>query len=340
MRLAFFKCEKWEEEYMKSKKIFEDLGLEVFFIPGILDKDHIPDDANYDIISVFVDSRVDSDVISKFPNLKFIATRSTGFDHVDLDAAKSKNIKVSYVPTYGQDTVAEYTFALILSLSRKIFMSYHRVREEGSFSLDGLRGFDLKGKTLGVIGTGNIGRNVIRIAKGFEMNVLANDIKPDLELEKRMNFKYVNLENLLRESDIVTLHVPAMKETRCLMNADTFSMMKNGAYFINTSRGEIVDTQALVKALKDGQLGGAALDVLEEEGAIKDELNLLTEGHPEEHNLATVLANHILIDMPNVIVTPHNAFNTTEALKKILDTTIENIRGFIKGKPINLVEWN
>lgn len=337
MRIAFFKCEKWEEDYMKSKGIFEDLGLEVSFIPDILDKHSVLDDATFDIISVFVDSKVDGEVMGKFPNLKFIATRSTGYDHIDLLEAKKRTAQISYVPTYGQNTVAEYTFALLLTLSRKIFNSYHRVREEGSFSLEGLRGFDLKDKTIGVIGTGNIGRNVIRIAKGFEMNVIANDIKPDGKLAKSMGFKYVDLKDLLNKSDIVSLHVPAMKETRCLMNADTFSFMKKGAYFINTSRGEIVDTQALVRTLKDGHLGGAALDVLEEEGAIKDELNLLTEGHPEEHNLATILANHILIDMPNVVVTPHNAFNTTEALQRILDTTLSNIKGFIEGQPINLV---
>ena len=337
IKIAFFHCEEWEKKYMESKKLFDELNLEVFFISEVLDRRHIPADADFDIISIFVDSEIDKEVLGKLPNLKFISARSTGYDHIDINVAKEKGIQISYVPTYGENTVAEYTFALILALSRKIFDSYRRVREEGSFSQSGLRGFDLKGKTLGVIGAGNIGRNVIRIARGFGMIVIANDINPDGKLAERLGFEYVSLDRLLKVSDIVSLHVPAIKETFHLMNSDTFLAMKKGAYLINTSRGEIVETQALVKALKEGRVGGAALDVLEEEGAIKDELDLLIGGHSEEHNLATIVANHILIDMPNVIVTPHNAFNTAEALQRILDATLENVKGFVKGEPINTV---
>jgi D-lactate dehydrogenase len=209
------------------------------------------------------------------------------------------------------------------------------VRETGSFSLEGLRGFDLKGKTLGVVGTGRIGKHVVRIANGFEMNVLACDSYPDEKFAKEMGFKYLPLEDVLRASDVVTLHVPYMKETHHLINAKTIKLMKHGAYLVNTSRGAVVETDALVKALQEKQLGGAALDVLEEEGAIKDELNILAFGHPEEHNMKTILEDHVLIDMPNVLITPHNAFNSAEGLTRILDTTVENIAGFVNGKAIN-----
>jgi D-lactate dehydrogenase len=179
---------------------------------------------------------------------------------------------------------------------------------------------------------------VVRIARGFEMNVIACDTYPDEEFAKEMNMTYCEPLRALQEGDIVTLHVPYTKETHHLINKSNIAMMKRGAYLINTSRGGVVETEALVKALKDGHLGGAALDVLEEEGVIRDELEFFMEGRAEEHNLKTVLANHILFDMPNVIITPHNAFNTWGALQRILDTTLENIKAFAEGKPSNLVE--
>ena len=286
-----------------------------------------------------MDSKIDRAVLDYLPNLKLIATRSTGFDHIDLSLCKERGVVVTNVPGYGENTVAEYAFALILCLSRKIFQSYHQVRETGSFSLEGLRGFDLDGKTLGVIGTGRIGKHVIKMAKGFEMKVIAFDGHPDAKVAEELGFIYLSLPQVLAQSDIISLHVPYLPETHHLINQETIKKIKPGAYLINTSRGAVVETEALVSALQSGALGGAGLDVLEEEGLVKDELLSFVGQKLAGHDLKTVLGNHLLIDMPNVIVTPHNAFNTDEAMKRIIDTNLENITNFIAGQTKNLVNW-
>lgn len=344
MKIGFFQIEPWEAEYTKNK-VESEKGkeIELVFSEEKLDKDNLPIERDVEIISVFVGSKVDKEIIDAFPNLKLITTRSTGFDHIDSKYAAEKGIKTAYVPGYGDNTVAEYAFGLILTLSRKIYEAYDRIRETGSFSLDGLRGFDLKGKTIGIVGTGRIGQHMIKMAKGFDMNVVAFDAFPKKELEEQLGFKYVSFDELLAQSDVITLHVPYVKgngesgkekgeiiSTHHLINLQNINKIKKGAILINTARGPIVETDALVKALNEGILGGAGLDVLEEEGAIQDEKSLLLNGHPEEHNLKTILQNHVLIDMPNVIITPHNAFNTKEALQRILDTDLENIKEFIR----------
>lgn len=337
MKTAFFGLKPWEEEYIK-KHAEVQVAQDLTFLPGILDKDHLPEAKDFDILSVFVDSTLDAATLNIFPNLKMIAARSTGYDNIDLDYCRQKNIVVSTVPSYGENTVAEFAFGLILCLSRKIYQGVDRIRETGKFDFEGLQGFDLQGKTLGVIGTGRIGRHSVRIAKGFEMKIMAYDPYPNRQFAEAAGFSYLTFEEVLKQSDIVTIHVPYTKETHHLFNERTFQLMKRGAYLINTSRGGVVDTTALMVALKNGQLGGVGLDVLEEEGAIKDELSFLVKGSAEKHNLRTILANHVLFDLPNVVITPHNAFNTTEALQKILDTTAENIAAFLKGAPINMVK--
>jgi len=330
MKIGFFEIEEWEADYIKKSLP----GFDLFFSPGKLDKDNLPEQRDFDVISVFVGSNIGEEVITVFPNLKLITTRSTGFDHIDLKAAAEKNITVSYVPGYGDNTVAEFAFGLILTLSRKIYEAADRLKEICSFSLDGLRGFDLAGKTIGIAGTGRIGWHMIKIAKGFEMNIVAFDIKPDENFAKEAGFKYVSLEELLAISDVISLHVPSIDSTKHLINSQNINKIKKGAILINTSRGAVVETEALIKGLNEGILAGAGLDVLEEEGAIADEKQLVLYGHPEEHNLKAIIQNHVLIDMPNVIVTPHNAFNTLEALQRILDMDLGNIRAFLeKGKP-------
>ncbi|MBI2573914.1 MAG: hydroxyacid dehydrogenase [Candidatus Wildermuthbacteria bacterium] len=335
--IAFFGLEEWEKQYLLSHPALSRHRDAVSFIDDILDKSRAADFGHADIVSVFVDSAIDKAALDAMPALKCIAARSTGYDHIDIAECKKRGIVVSSVPTYGEYTVAEYAFALILCLSRNIYQAYDQIRETGSFSQQGLRGFDLRGKTLGVVGCGKIGRHVVAIGRRFEMNVLVHDTQADGKFLKDMGAASASFEELLSQSDIVTLHVPYIPATHHLMNGKTIATMKKGAYLINTSRGGIVETEALVKALKEGHLGGAGLDVLEEEGAIRDELDFLMKGDLKEHNLKTILANHILIDMPNVIITPHNAFNTTEALQRILDTTAENIAGFLAGNPINVV---
>lgn len=337
MKTLFFLHEPWERDFIEKQTALSEKS-ELAFVNGLLDADHLPENRDADIISIFVDSHLDAHVIEAFPHLKLIAARSTGYDHIDAEAVKKRGILVSTVPSYGEHTVAEYAFALLLALSRKVYHAYDRIRETGSFSQEGLRGFDLNGKTIGVVGTGRIGKNVIRIANGFGMRVLASDAYPDEAFAKEVGCEYVDLSQLLGESDVVTLHVPYLESTHHLINKETIRQMKKGAYLINDSRGAVVDTEALVAALREGHVGGAALDVLEEEGAIKDEATFLVSGHPAEANLRTVLANHILIDMPNVIITPHNAFNTIEALQRILQTSVENIAAFVAGKPENIAK--
>ncbi|MEK9154634.1 MAG: hydroxyacid dehydrogenase [Patescibacteria group bacterium] len=325
-KIHFFEIEDWEADYVKKQLP----GFELFFSKEKLNKDNLPQDKNADIISVFVGSEVKKEVIDSLPDLKLITTRSTGFDHIDLSIVKEKGIKTAYVPGYGDNTVAEFAFGLILSLSRKIYEAFDRLKESGQFSFDGLRGFDLNGKTIGVVGTGRIGKHSIKIAKGFGMNVLAYDAYPSEELSKELDFKYAPFEELLSQSDVITLHIPYSQSTHHIINSDSIKKIKKGAILINTARGGLVETEALVKALNDGILSGYGADVLEEEGVIKDERAFLLYGHPEEHNLKTALANHVLIDTPNVIITPHNAFNTTEALQRILNTDVENIKSFIE----------
>lgn len=337
MKVHFFGVTREDKEHLLQKIEEAALDCEYHFFENPLDKNIPSEQQNADAVVVFVNSVIDRDVLALFPNLSFIATRSTGFDHIDLEAAQEKGVVVSNVPSYGENTVAEYTFALILALSRKVYQSYDQVQETGSFSLEGLCGFDLMGKTIGVIGAGRIGRNVIRIAKGFDMSVLVFDECPDDAFKEKYEVTCLPLPEVLGASDIVTLHVPYNDSTHHLMNKETLHMMKPGSFLINTSRGGVVDTEALVEVLRDNHLGGAALDVLEEEGAIKDELHFIVDKHPNEDVLRNLLANHVLIDHPNVIVTPHNAFNTKEALTRILDMSVDNIKAFIEGNPINVV---
>ena len=325
MKIAFFQTEDWEIEHIKQQLT----GHELFFSKEKLTAETLPEQRDFDIVSVFVGSKIDHTVLAALPNLKLITTRSTGFDHIDLPMAQSMHIATGYVPGYGDNTVAEFAFGLILALSRKIYESVDRLRETGLYSYIGLRGFDIQGKTIGVVGTGRIGQYMIKIAKGFGMRVIAYDAFPKAALAQELGFEYGSFDDVLGQSDIITLHVPYLPSTHHLINMDTIAKIKKGALLINTARGAIVETDALVKALADGILGGAGLDVLEEEGVLADEKTLVMYGHPEEHNLKTVIENHVLIDMPNVLVTPHNAFNTQEALQRILDTDICNIQAFI-----------
>jgi D-lactate dehydrogenase len=339
-------------EISSSHKVYFKKALKkynIVFFNEKIDKNCLPKQNNFEIISPFVGSKMDKEVIAHFPNLKLIAARSTGVDHIDLKECQKKGIKVANVPVYGDNTVAEHTFALILTLSRKIFKSFDQIKETGSFSLKGMQGFDLKNKVLGVIGTGNIGRYVIGIARGFQMKVLAFDVYPDEKLAEKLDFKYTKtLEELLKKSDIVTLHVPLNAQTRHLINKNNIYKIKKGALLINTARGGIMETEALLKALKDKHLAGVGLDVLEGEKAIKEELEIFTtdkyevydlveEYKTKEKDLKVLVQNRILVDMENVIITPHNAFNSKEALQRICEITLENINSFIENNPQNIV---
>jgi D-lactate dehydrogenase len=331
-KIAFISCEPWEIEYLQKKLI----GLKPDFYDTIVTPADFKKLESYDIVSGFIYTNFTAKTLTQLPKLKYITTRSTGFDHIDIKVANKLNIKVSNVPLYGANTVAEHTFALILSLSRKMYDSINQTKRS-DFQLDGLRGFDLQGKTIGVVGTGSIGAHVIRIAHGFGMNILLFDGRKNIQLAKKYHAKYVSFQTLLKHSDIISLHVAYNKKTYHLINQKNIQLIKQGAYLINTARGGLIETKALLKALVDKRLAGAGLDVLEEEGLIKEEVQLLDRQESRE-KLSTLLHDHILLKFDNVIVTPHNAFNSVEALQRILDTTIENILAFNVHKPINVVK--
>jgi D-lactate dehydrogenase len=326
-----FEIEDWEVAYLRDRLA----GLNVVATPEPLAMGNADLAAGAAVVSVFIHSHVDSEVLNRLPNLRMIATRSTGYDHIALAACAERGVTVCNVPTYGENTVAEHTFGLILALSRKIHHAYVRT-VRGDFSLEGLRGFDLKGRTLGVVGTGHIGLHVIRIGNGFGMRVLASDVTEQLLLADLLGFHYVPLDQLVRESDIITLHVPLLPSTAHLINRDRLARMKRGCILINTSRGALVDTDALLWALDEGIVAGAGLDVLEGEESIAEERQLLRDDVAREQLIAAV-RGHLLLRRDNVVITPHNAFNSDEALHRILDTTAANIRGFLEERPINLV---
>lgn len=333
MKIIYFYNEDWEEKYVR-----EHLAVEEFvFLKGTT-KDYAEMcDDQAKVLSVFVNSPVDKAVLDQFPNLKHIAARSTGFDHIDLAEARARGITVSYVPGYGENTVAEFAIALLLMVSRKMYECVKKVQDEGLFSQAGLRGFDLKGKTIGILGTGRIGTHMIRIAKGFEMNVIAFDAFPKENLAKEFGFTYVSFDDLLAQADIVSIHLPYTKETHHILNVGNITKMKKGSVLINTARGALVETKALVKGLQEEILIGVGLDVLEEESFIEDETKLIFAPHPNEEVLKTTLANHYLIEHPRAIIAPHNAFNTDEAMRRILDATAENVMAFSRGEDKNLI---
>ncbi len=334
MKITFYEIEGWEEKIIRKEFSKEEVALS----PEPVSSLHLPKDRESGIISIFVNSRIDAEVLNALPNVRCIAARSTGYDHIDLAECKKRGIAVVYVPGYGDNTVAEFAFGLLLNLTRKMYKAVDQIKETGSFSLAGLRGMDLKGKTMGILGTGRIGREMAKISRGFGMNLLGFDPYPDQKFAQEIGLKYCAPEEMLASSDVISIHCPYTPETHHFLNMKNIGLIKKGAYLINTARGGILETEALVYALQNGILAGAGLDVLEEEGDMKDELNLFcAEGHPNAEELKVILANHVLMKMPNVLITPHNAFNTEEALARILGTTIQNISGFLKGKPENAI---
>jgi len=334
MGVLFCDVSDAEQAYLRERLPGEETAFHAAPLtePGQIDESA----AGADILSVFVKSRVGADVLAALPALRCICTRSTGYDHIDLEAAAARGIVVCNVPAYGENTVAEHTFALILALSRNLHRAYVRTTM-GNFSLEGLQGFDLKGKTIGVVGVGHIGLHVVRIARGFGMRVLGHDPYPNATLADLLEFTYTPLEDLLAQSDIVSLHAPLTPETRHMIGRHNFPLFKRGALLINTARGGLVDTQAMLQALDEGILSGAGLDVLEGEEILSEEKQLLGAAEIPAESLRTVLANMILMRRPDMVITPHIGFDSREAVQRILDTTVENIRAFRQGRPRNVV---
>lgn len=277
-------------------------------------------------VCVFVNDQVDAACLHQLAELgvKLIALRCAGFNNVDLTAAQARNLPVVRVPAYSPHAVAEHTVALLLTLSRRTHRAYNRVREQ-NFSLNGLVGANVHGKTVGVVGTGKIGRITAQIFRGFDATVLAFDPKPMPDWAGQFGIRYVEPAELLAASDIITLHLPLLPETKHLINARTIAQMKRGVILLNTSRGKLIETRALIQALKSGQVGGVALDVYEEEEGVFFED--LSGQVLQDDQLSRLLT------FPNVLITAHQAFLTREGLSEIARVTVDNLLNLERGQP-------
>ena len=331
MKIAIFDVQAGEKKYFTKHLA----GHELFFTRNKVDETTAPLAKDCQVLMVFITSKLTSKVLATMPKLKLIITRSTGFDHIDLEYCERQGIMVTNVPSYGENTVAEHAFALILTLSRNIHKSYLRTTRE-DYRIEGLKGFDLRGKTIGVVGAGKIGLHLIKMARGFDMQVLTYDVNRNDFLADVLGFKYVSLEELLRRSDIISLHVPENKFTHHLINRQNIGLIKKGALLINTARGGIVETEALIEALDKKILSGAGLDVIEGENLIMEEKQLAYDKETAKEMMSLV-KNHILLSKDNVIFTPHIAFYSEEAVERIMEVSVENFQAFINGQPQNIV---
>jgi D-lactate dehydrogenase len=339
IKIAWYDSAAQEREYLEQRLIARLPGAAVFWHSEPLSARTVgAESALVTHLSVFIHSQLDAATLERFPALRGVATRSTGYEHIDLAACAARDITVSTVPRYGENTVAEHAFALILDLSRNVHKAYARTAV-GDFSLEGLIGFDLKGRTLGVIGVGSVGLHVIRIARAFGMRVVAYDVRPNPLMAEVLDFTYASLEDTLAQSDIVTLHAPALPSTYHLINWERLKLMKRGALLINTARGSLLDTEALLRALNEGILAGAGLDVLEGEELITEDQALLagSDKQATEEQLRAVLRANVLLRRPDVVITPHIAFYSQEALRRIMDTTLDNLAAMVAGAPQNTV---
>lgn len=326
MKVAIFSVSDWERRQFESLK---ERGWEVHLFDEKLSQDFepTPEVADVTAIAVFADCKVGEEILSKFNRLGAILTRSTGYDHIDLEACRRRGIRVYFVPDYGSITVAEYTIGLMLALLRR-FRPMMEQSWHGSFSRANLRGLDLAGKTVGLVGTGRIGREVARRLAAFSTEILAFDKYPNSELQSSIpNLRYADLEDLYRRSQIISFHVPLTAETKHIFNRNSLALLRPGTFLVNTSRGPVVETEAIIEGLRGGKLAGVALDTFESE-------QLLIEGEPflpedvSQAELRKALSTYHLLHSDRVILSPHNAYNTEEALQRIVDATIANLEAF------------
>jgi len=328
MRTILFSSQTYDRDSFLAADLPAD--IELHFQSARLSLDTVALAEQHEVVCAFINDDLGAPVLERLAagGTRLIALRSAGYNHVDLAAAKRLGLAIVRVPAYSPHAVAEHAVALILALNRRLHRAYNRTRE-GDFSLHGLTGFDLVGKTVGVVGTGQIGATFARIMNGFGCKLLAYDPFPNPEVEA-LGARYLNLPQLLAESQIISLHCPLNKESKHLINRESLAHMQPGAMLINTGRGGLVDTPALIDALKDGQLGYLGLDVYEEEA------QLFFEDRSDLPLQDDVLAR--LLTFPNVIVTAHQAFLTREALGAIAATTLQNIAAWMAGNPENRVE--
>ena len=324
IKVAFFDAKSYDE--VSFNKTNADYGFDIRYYQEHLNLKTVPLAKGADVVCIFVNAECNAAVIDELikNGVKLIALRCAGFNNVDLKAAKDR-IKVVRVPAYSPHAVAEYAVSLMLALNRKIFRAVNRTRE-GNFALKGLMGFDMYGKTAGIVGMGRIAKELIKILHGFGMKVLAYDLYPDTEFAKQYDVRMVSLDELYAESDIISLHCPLTPETTFLINAQSIAKMKPGVMIINTGRGKLIHTEELIEGLRTKQVGSAGLDVYEEEK------NYFYEDRSDKIIDDDVLAR--LLMMPNVVLTSHQAFFTAEAMHNIALTTLASIKEFSEGKAL------
>lgn len=320
-KIAFFDAKPYDRK--SFNEVNTGFGFNISYFEAHLNPQTVELTYGFDAVCAFVNDVINREVIDHLfeHGIEIIALRSAGYNNVDFKAALGK-VHVVRVPAYSPYAVAEHAAALILSLNRKTHRAYYRIRD-GNFSINGLLGFDMNGKTAGIIGTGKIGRCLISILKGFGMEILAYDVYPDRDYEKEAGIKYVSLDILFKRSDIISLHCPLTPETEHMINEDTIKKMKDGVMIINTGRGKLIHTSALIKMLKAGKVGSAGLDVYEEES------EYFFEDYSTQMISDDILAR--LITFPNVLITSHQGFFTSEALHNIAETTLENLEEFFSG---------
>ncbi len=330
MKVAFFSSKIYDQEFFEKEN--QRFNHELHFFETRLDAHTVWLAKGFDAICVFVNDMVDNETLRSMQeqNINLLTLRCAGFNNVDLESAGQYGITILRVPAYSPEAVAEHALALILTLNRKTHKSYNRVRE-GNFSLERLTGFNVSGKTVGIIGTGAIGKAFIQLLRGFNNTVLAHDPYPDEGLQKH-GVEYVSLEHLLSMSDIVSLHCPLTPETNRMINDRRLNQIKPGAMLINTSRGKLIDTEAVIQSLRDKRLGSLGIDVYAEEEKLffKD----LSEMIIDDDTISR------LISLPNVLITAHQAFLTREALQQIADTTLQNITDYEQGNVNNKNQVN
>ena len=323
-KIAFFGAKPYD--IASFDKVNEKYNYDIRYYKGHLNPNNVVLTQDTDVVCIFVNDTADAAVIDAMVDngVKLLALRCAGFNNVDLKAAKGK-LPVVRVPAYSPYAVAEYSLALMLSLNRKIHRAYWRTRD-GNFSLNGLMGFDMHGKTIGIIGTGKIARILIRLLKGFGMRILAYDLYPDMKFAGEEGISYVSLDELYRESEIISLHCPLTDQTKYMIDKDSIDKMKEGVMIINTGRGQLINTNDLIEGLKEKKIAAAGLDVYEEEG------EYFYEDKSDKIIDDDVLAR--LLSFNNVIVTSHQAFFTKEALHNIAETTLQNIEDFRCHRPL------
>lgn len=331
MKLVVFNTSKQERPQFESLRASR--GWQVFLFEDRLTPEFelSAEARDAEAIAVFVNNTVNSETLAKFPNLKVVATRSTGYDHIDLEECRRRGIAVYTVPDYGDITVAEYTIGLILALLRRV-RSMVEQSLHALFSRENLRGNDLAGKTVGLIGTGKIGKEVARRLAAFSVKILAFDKYPDLAFaEQTESMEYVDLDTLYRSSSVLTFHVPLSNETHHLFNRRSLSLVGWNTFLVNTSRGPVVETEAIIEGLREGRLAGVALDTFESEEVMMEEQFHVAD-QLSQAAMRNALATYQLLRSDRVILSPHNAYNTEESLQRIIDTTVANLDAFLVNK--------